>query len=543
MSGLTRVLFLLIAASVFLPISSICNADPLEQTPARLLKQAQSITDPSNRIELLDQALKDPSIKPELLSQIFYERAMAFKSVKDYFRAIEDFDSSVANSGKHPDAPVEKAYCLIMIDQLDEARRVVDRILTTRPGSAQVYVLKGMIYERQGSISRAADEYTRALAYDANYIPALRLRANALVREGKPRKGLDDLNTLAQLEKSNPDILLNRARVQTKLNNFSAALSDYGHVESLRPGNETVIKEKVDTLFKADKPEKALESVSAFVSKHPDDVEGLVLLARAYIILNNSAAAEKNLRLALVKQPTWAPAYLYLGVILAGKRDHDRALESLNRAIELDQSLTEAYKERAKIFIELKEPVPAGLDLTSALDLDPADAETLVLRASTFMERMLYEAAIADYTKALELTPGDLRILYERASAYARSTEFEPALADLNSLVLANNDFARAFTLRGVVNYELGRLPQAREDFDKSVALNPRDPYALNNRGFFHFKLDELRQATEDYKKALELQPNYETAKYNLNSLLTRIESEEQTTSGPPGQKAEDKNK
>jgi tetratricopeptide (TPR) repeat protein len=543
MLGLTRVSFILTSILILLFASAPVHADTSEPTPSKLLKQAQSLADPHKKIELLDQALKETSIKPDLLSQIFYERALAFKAIKDYFKAIEDFDSSAANSSKHGDPLVEKAYCLIMLDQLEEARRVVDRVLTTRLGSAQVYVLKGMIYERQGSLSRAADEYTRALAYDANYIPGLQLRANVLVREGKPRKGLDDLNALAQLEKSNPDVLLNRARVQAKLKNFSAALSDYARVESLRPGDETVIKEKVETLFKSDKPEKALESISAFVFKHPADVEALVLQSRAYMILNNRPAAEKNLRLALSKEPRCAPGHLYLGVLLAGSHYHDRALDSLNRAIELDQSLTEAYKERAKIFVELKEPVRAGLDLTGALDLDPADVETLVLRASTFMQRMLYEAAIADLTKALDLTPGDPRILYERAAAYTRSGEFRPALADLDSAIQSRTYFARAFSLRGMVNCELDRLAHAREDFDKSVALDPKDPYAFNNRGFFHFKMNEFRHAVEDYKKALELQPNYETAKYNLNLLLTRMESENQGLSEPAGGNPEDNNR
>ena len=122
----------------------------------------------------------------------------------------------------------------------------------------------------------------------------------------------------------------------------------------IMPGDDKVLEEKVLVFFKTNEPGKALEALSGYAIKHPGEVELLVLQARAHIVLKNYVEANRILKLALGKNPTYAPAYLYRGVVHSRNRQSDQALENLNRAIELDSSLVEAYKERARIFIELK---------------------------------------------------------------------------------------------------------------------------------------------------------------------------------------------
>ena len=96
------------------------------------------------------------------------------------------------------------------------------------------------------------------------------------------------------------------------------------------------------------------------------------------------------------------------------------------------------YKERARTFTELGEPVRAAIDLTAAADLDPADGEIFALRGLTLIQRRLYDAAVADFTRALECLPGDPSIMYNRAVALLYKDETQLALADLDSLLRAN---------------------------------------------------------------------------------------------------------
>lgn len=510
------------AITAMMLLMGCLSATRAEPIALRLLKQAQAQSDPSKKVELLDEALKDQSLKGDLLSSIFLERAMARKAMKDCFGAIEDFNSSMAHSKKPSSSLLEKAHCLILLDQLDEASRALETALANRPGTAQAYVLKGMIYEREGFPAKAEDEYTRALVFEPDFVLALEMRAKVLIKEGKQRKALDDVNALARLVRQDPEIFMIRARVHAKLKDYAAALADYGHAESLNPGDERVLKERILVLFKADRPEKALESVTGYLAKHPDDAEALVLQARTHILLNKYARAEKILQRAISISPQNSQTYLYKGVALARQGNSDGALGNLNRAIELDPSLVEAYKERAKIFTDMNESVRAAADLTSAAELDPGDGEIFAARGSTFMQRMLYDAAIADFSRGLELLSGDPRLLFDRAVAYFKKDEPQAALSDLDALLQLKPDAARALSTRGVVCFTMGNTSRAKADFDKSVAVGSKDPYVWNNRGFFHFRNGEHRAAIEDFNRALKLEPNYEAARYNLALVLSR---------------------
>ena len=520
-------LCLLIASLTNLPSFSLAA-----ESLSPILKQIQGTNDPIRRIEILDEAIKDSSVKGESLSNLYFERALAYMKIKDYFKAVEDFNHALAHTRKIIPPLLEKAHCLILLDQLDEASKVLEVVLSTNSGMAKPYVLKGMIYEKEGFLAKAEDEYTRALHYDTQSIMALEMRTKLLLREGKPRKALEDANLWRRLEQDNPEVFLTRARINVKLNDYQAALADYAKVQRIMPGDDKVLEEKVLVFFKANEPGKALEALSAYAIKHPGEVELLVLQARAHILLRNYIEANRILKLALAKNPAYAPVYLYRGVVHSRNRQPDQALESLNRAIELDSSLVEAYKERARIFMELNEHVRAGLDLTAAAELDPSDGEIPAMRGLTYMNRFLYDAAIADFTKALESLVRDPRILYDRATAYLKMDEQHLALADLDAVLRVRPDSARTLSLRGIARFNLGQVIQAREDFQKSVATNPNDAVVWNNRGFFHYKINEYDVALECYNRALQLNSGYKEAQYNLGLALQKRDVPELTTAG-----------
>ena len=506
------------------------------QNPPPVLKEIREIGNPIRRIELLDEALKDSSIKGEFLSTLYFERAVAYKEIKDYFRAVEDFNHSLAYTRKIIPPLVEKAHCLVILDQLDEASKVLEIVLSASPGMAKAYVLKGMIYEKEGFLTKAQDEYTRALHYETQCAMALEMRAKLLLREGKPRKALEDANALSRLDPDNPKVFLTRARVNVKLKDYRAALADYGKVEAIMPGDDKVLEERVLVFFKTNEPGKALEALSGYAIKHPGEVELLVLQARAHIVLKNYVEADRILKLALAKNPSYAPAYLYLGVVRSRNQHWDEALGNLNRAIELDASLLEAYKERARIFMDIGEPVRAGLDLTAAARLDPSDGEILAMRGLTFVTRSLYDAAIADFTEALESLSGDPRILYDRATAYLQEDEQDLALVDLNAVLRVRPDAARALSLRGIARFNLGQAPKAREDFQKATATSPNDPLVWNNSGFFHYKMKEYDAAIDCFSRSLKLDPGYKEAQYNLSLAIQKKDTPVLTAVGskPP---------
>lgn len=83
----------------------------------------------------------------------------------------------------------------------------------------------------------------------------------------------------------------------------------------------------------------------------------------------------------------------------------EEALESFNRAIDIDPTKADGYLGRANALNTLKRFEEALLDYNKALEIDPTLANAYVNRGSAYSHRGQYEKAIADYEKGLELDP------------------------------------------------------------------------------------------------------------------------------------------
>lgn len=490
-----------------------------------LLKAASNEKDPSKRLALLERILETRPSKPRILSRVYLELGLAHKETGDCYRAIRNFDLALGLSRDLVPALVERAHCLVQLNQLDEANRVLTRVGVIEPKNARIYILKGMIYEKQGYLSKAEDEYSRALHYEPGSIEALKMRAQALLHGGKPREALDDADELIRLTKNREDFYLSRARIYTKLKEYDKALDDYKKAEAMKPASPQLIKEKVFVLFSAGKPKEALKALGAYPADKAQDIEALILRVRAHIFMEDFDRAEEILKLVLQREPAHAPGHLYSGIIAMKRRKWDEALEYFNVALKLDPSWAETYKQRASLFVELNEWVRAASDITGALDRDPSDGELYALRGLTCMKRRLYDSAVADYSQALRCLPGDPAILFDRAVAFTLQDRWDLALIDLDAALAAEPDAARALSLRAIANYRSGRLDEAQADFDRSTEANPEDPVVWNNRGFFHYRRGNFGEAVADFNRALSLAPDYAMALDNLARALRKQET------------------
>lgn len=490
----------------------------------KLLDQAANELAPKDRIEILRRALEEAGDSIPLKSKVNFHLGQAMRDNGDCLSSLRRLRMSLKGA-KDPSLAFETmAECLIRMEQIDQAARLLEKVLQTGPERSKPYALKGIIYESQGMMTRAIDEYTRALRHNRYSTLALDRRSRALIKQAKPRQALQDIDALARLKRLDPEIFMTRARINLKLNEYKAALNDFAMVEKLLPPSEKdkVIRERAMVYLKMGEAHKALETLEKHTKGSSRRHEAMTLKARALLKLKRVDEARRLLSYTIEKNPAYPAAYLTQGETLTSEGKFDQALGSLNRAIRLDDEFAAAYKERAKVFMELKDYARAADDLGKAMDLDPSDGEVYALRALTFMERLLYNAAVDDFAKALECLPKDPEILFDRARAYYLMDEPEKALEDIETVLEQNIDSARALSFRGVLKFELDRTGPAENDMSAAIELDPDDPQLWNNRGFYHLKRGDLARARADIEKALELAPSYETAKRNMGLLRDR---------------------
>ena len=165
---------------------------------------------------------------------------------------------------------------------------------------------------------------------------------------------------------------------------------------------------------------------------------------------------------------------------------YEDAIESLNKALEIDPGLAEAFNNKAIVFSDLGKHKEAIDFYDSALKIKPEYADAWFNKGSTLVEINLHEEGIECYNKALEI----------------------------------KSEFREALTNKGVALIKLKRFEEGVKCYDKALKMYPDYYIAWNNKGNILGQLGRNEEAIECFLKALNINQDYFEAWYNLGNLL-----------------------
>jgi tetratricopeptide (TPR) repeat protein len=156
------------------------------------------------------------------------------------------------------------------------------------------------------------------------------------------------------------------------------------------------------------------------------------------------------------------------------------ALESLNRALELDLRQPDYWLTRARWSQREGRLEEAFADLRQAVNLAPHDRviDTLMERSDIFHQLELWDRAVDDWKLIHRLHqkgfPGPATtssvlngLAYSRALA---NTELDQALLDINEALRRAPDSPMYLDTRGYIHYRRGEFKKAQADLDAAVA-------------------------------------------------------------------------
>ncbi len=174
------------------------------------------------------------------------------------------------------------------------------------------------------------------------------------------------------------------------------------------------------------------------------------------------------------KNPT-ADAYVERGEFYSYIKDQrPNAIADFSKAISLNPTFAEAYRERADALLLLNEFDKALKDIYHAIDLDPSYSTNYYTLARIHNAMGNYSAAAGDAKKGLSINPSDPAVMQELSFAYNL----------------------------------WGHHDDAIRTSDRLIKRRPNDSYALAYRGLYHLHRSDFEQALADTKKAVDLDPN-----------------------------------
>jgi len=178
-----------------------------------------------------------------------------------------------------------------------------------------------------------------------------------------------------------------------------------------------------------------------------------------------------------------------------------RAIDLLNKAIELDPGLAGAHYNRGTAYDGLKQHGRAIQDFDKAIELDPDFAMAYSNRGNAYGGLKQYGRAIQDFDKAIELEP-DLAMAYSnRGNAYGGLKQYGRAIQDFDKAIELDPGLAVAYNNRGLAYMNLKQFKRAIQNNNKAIELDPDLAVAYNNRGVAFINLKQYARAIQDFDK------------------------------------------
>jgi len=190
----------------------------------------------------------------------------------------------------------------------------------------------------------------------------------------------------------------------------------------------------------------------------------------------------------------------------------EEAVESVDKALELEPDYIPAYQLRAQTHRLAGDYAAAVADFDRVIDAEPENTEALIGRADTYEQLGDFRSAIEDYDRLIELTPNNYelyltraRLNYENDQVNAALDDFDAALEAANSLAWPEDALVYVHRERADVYLELERYEEALEDYEYITSVYPWDTSYVISHGTVYWEMGDEESARGVWEQDLNL--------------------------------------
>ena len=249
----------------------------------------------------------------------------------------------------------------------------------------------------------------------------------------------------------------------------------------------------------------AVDYYRRFLAEEPDRWEARLSLGSLLNSqLQQTAAAEKELKKVVALAPNDPRAYAALGEIYLGRGQLESARESASHALKIDPSNYQALVIRGQIYLQEGESPRAEKYFKDALRVNPDGPLALYGLGVILFHRKEYQEAENHFRRAVNLAPHFREAALNRGLVLEVLGRRAEVLEQLRDVVERNPAFAPGHLALGRIYYYAGDIEKALPFFRNALALDRTswEPYYFIGRCLFDRR--ENDEALEYYLAARE---------------------------------------
>ncbi len=297
-------------------------------------------------------------------------------------------------------------------------------------------------------------------------------KAIELIDDNKEAEALAQLNLCLSKQPDNQEALFLRARIQNNRHQFLEALTDYNALLSLDPENKEALYSRGALRYQLGQYEMALADFKKCFESPSRETN------TAYFKID--PLSDKASGISTITRMD-ADLWNYMGLCYYQLGKFEKALESYNQGLDLDQNHLDLHINRALVYEKLNQ----------------------------------YNLAKEAYQTILNLAPD-----HERASInLSRLQSGNEKISKLNEYILNHPDQAVGYADRGLAYYNIKNFQMAESDLAIAHKLSSSNTEYKLNLALCKIKLDKLEQAESILLEITEAEPNNSKAFFNLGNI------------------------
>jgi tetratricopeptide (TPR) repeat protein len=279
----------------------------------------------------------------------------------------------------------------------------------------------------KGKPDKAVKAVDKALKKQADYLPALYLRAFYHLSESKSDE----------------------------------AIADYDRILSIAPKEEKALWEKAQILEAKVEYTAALAAIDELLKHNPDHAAAHALRGTINQQLGDAEAAMNDF-LAAARLAPDADLFYQIGETYLQNKMYQKAVRYFTKHLALDTASVYGYLNRGVAYYEMGKASRAIDDFYDALERNPQFSEAYFYRGMAYADLKLYKEALADFNKVIEIDPQHARAYYQRGRIYHLRGQRKSAIADYDKALALDPQFANAAYFKAQAYDELKNAAAAR---------------------------------------------------------------------------------
>ncbi len=357
--------------------------------------------------DILTSALANSNIEDKDKEPLnLFLAELAFRN-KNTTKALSYIDKILNNNSENNDAKVLKSEIQMSLNQLSEAKKLLEEVLWQKPKMDSALSLLGRINQIQGDLDKAAINYESALKINPINLQALNFIVNKEVSENHSQYAIEILQRALSLLPNNLKILTQLVELNFNADNYDLADKYITKIGLQKNGVFLADYLTATSLQRQKKYQEAIIAYKNLLAKAPWLKDALTGMADCYLQLKQPSKMMTYLDGLIKNNPNNVFPIILKSQLLTSDKKYKKAISLINKTIEQQQTTksTALYSKLGHLYSLIGDNKNKYKAYHKGLQINPNNINIMLNLASSYEKDHIFDKSAELYEKILSINP------------------------------------------------------------------------------------------------------------------------------------------